>query len=79
MKETKRHTHKNIIDGRKRFIGCIQKTGENDLDKLRVNDSGHNEGHILSIEKVQRAVRWTLNDYNYCSSISAIYMLQGLN
>ena len=38
----------------------------------------HYNNHILTIEKVQRrAVRWTLNDYNYCSSVSA--MLQDLN
>ena len=41
----------------------------------------HYNTHILSIEKVQRrAIRWTLNDYNYCSSVSAIIiMLQDLN
>ena len=27
-------TLKNVIDGRRRFIGSIQKTGEDDLDKL---------------------------------------------
>ena len=33
-----------LIDGRKHFIRHIRKTGENDFDKLLVNDSGHNEG-----------------------------------
>ena len=31
----KQCTCKNVIDGRKHFIGCSQKTGENDWDKLR--------------------------------------------
>ena len=44
--EKKQHVHKNVIDGRKPFIGHIRKTGENDLDKLQVNDSGHTEGTI---------------------------------
>ena len=35
----KRHARKNVIDGRKPFIRCTQRTGENDLNKLRVNDS----------------------------------------
>ena len=50
--ETKKKTmrmRKNVIDGRKHFIGCLRKTGENDLDKLRVNDSGHNEGTICLV------------------------------
>ena len=42
----KRRTRKNVIDGRKPFIRRIQRTGENNLNKLRVNDSGHNEGTI---------------------------------
>ena len=29
---TKRHARKNVIDGRKPFIGRIRKTGKNDLD-----------------------------------------------
>ena len=40
---------KNIIDGRKAFIRCIQKTGIYDFDKLWVNDSGHNEGTIYLV------------------------------
>ena len=40
---------KNVIDGRKLFIGRIRKAGENDLDKLRVNDSGHNKGTICLV------------------------------
>ena len=45
MKETnkqrrkKRRARKNVIHGRKPFIRCTQRTGENDLNKLRVNDS----------------------------------------
>ena len=34
----------NIIDGRSHFIRCIWKTGGNELYKICVNDSGHNEG-----------------------------------
>ena len=48
----KKKTHvrvKNVIDGRKHYIGRLQKTGEKDRDKLRVNDYGHNEGtHLFS-------------------------------
>ena len=40
---------KNVIDGRKPFIGHIRKTDENDLDKFRVNDSGQNEGTICLV------------------------------
>ena len=42
----KRRVRKNVIDGRKDFIGCIRKTNENNWNKLRVNDSGYNEGTI---------------------------------
>ena len=50
MKERKKRcARKNVIDGRKRFIGRIRKTGENDLDKRRANDSGHNEGIICLV------------------------------
>ena len=45
----KKRVRKNVIDGRKPFIGRIRKTGENDLDNLRVNDSGHNEGTICLV------------------------------
>ena len=40
----KRRARKNVFGGRKPFIRHTQRTGENDLHKLRVNDSGHNEG-----------------------------------
>ena len=51
MKETKkqekkRHVRIKVFGGRKPFIRRRQRTGENDLHKLRVNDSGHNEGTI---------------------------------
>ena len=50
-KETrkKRHTRKNVFGGRKPFIRHTQRTGENDLHKLRVNDSGHNKGTICLV------------------------------
>ena len=42
-KEEKRNdVCKNVIYERKPFIRPIQKTGENDLHKLRVNDYGYN-------------------------------------
>ena len=40
---------KNVFGGRKPFIRRTQRTGENDLNKLRVNDSGHNEGTICLV------------------------------
>ena len=56
MKETnkqrnkkKQRTRKNVFGGRKPFIRRTQRTGENDLHKLRVNDSGHNEGTICLV------------------------------
>ena len=36
--------HKNVIHERKPFIRLIQKTSENDLHKLQVNNYGYNEG-----------------------------------
>ena len=45
----KRRACENVFGGRKPFIRCTQRTGENDLDKLRVNDSGHNEGTICLV------------------------------
>ena len=42
--EKKRRARKNVFVGRKPFIRRTQRTGENDLHNLRVNDSGHNEG-----------------------------------
>ena len=45
--QRKNNAHiKMFTDGRKHFIGRIQKTGENDLDKLQVNNYGHNDGTI---------------------------------
>ena len=44
-------THKTVIDGRKHFIGHMQKTGENDLDKLQFNNSGHNEGTVCLVNR----------------------------
>ena len=38
-KKKKQRTRKNVIDGRKPFIRRIRRTGENDLNELRVNDS----------------------------------------
>ena len=53
MKDTKKkwHTHKNVIYGRKHFIGCLHKTSEDayDWDNLRANDSRHNEGTICLV------------------------------
>ena len=46
QRNKKNNAHKNVIDGGKHFIRCIQKTGENDFDELQVNNSGHNEGTI---------------------------------
>ena len=37
---------KNVIDGKKHFIECMQKIGENYSNKVQVNDSGHNQGTI---------------------------------
>ena len=50
-KETrkKRRARKNVFGGRKPFIRRTQRTRENDLHKLRINDSGHNEGTICLV------------------------------
>ena len=48
-RKKKQRACKNVIDGRKHFIGRLRKTDENDLDKLRVNNSGHNEGTICLV------------------------------
>ena len=50
-KETrkKRRARIKVFGGRKPFIRRRQRTGENDLHKLRVNDSGHNEGTICLV------------------------------
>ena len=37
------HVKMLLMEGSINFIGCLQKTDKNDLDKLQVNDSGHNE------------------------------------
>ena len=41
-----------LMEGSALAIGRIQKTGENEnnLEKLRVNDSGHNEGTICLVD-----------------------------
>ena len=51
MKARKKRTRKNVFDGRKLFIRCTQRTGENDYNKYRVNDSGHNEGTICLLNR----------------------------
>ena len=44
-KQRKNYMHeKKIFDGRKPFIGHTQRAGKNNLNKLRVNNSGHNKG-----------------------------------
>ena len=50
-KKKKRRAHKNVFGGRKPFISRTQRTGENDLHNLRVNDSGHNEGTICLVNE----------------------------
>ena len=45
----KQCSHKNVIDGRKPFIRHTQRTEENNLNELRINDSGHNEGTICLV------------------------------
>ena len=45
----KRRACKSVFDGRKHFIGHIRKTGENDLNKLHLNNSGHNKGTICLV------------------------------
>ena len=49
QRRSKRRARKNVFGGRKPFIRRTQRTGENDLNKLRVNDSGHNEGTICLV------------------------------
>ena len=41
----------NVIDRRKHFIRCIQKTGENDFNEIWINDSGHNEDIICLVNR----------------------------
>ena len=48
-KEKKRRARKKVFGGRKPFTRHAQRTGENDLDKLRANDSGYNEGTICLV------------------------------
>ena len=45
----KRRARKKVFGGRKPFIRRAQRTGENDLNKLRANDSGYNEGTICLV------------------------------
>ena len=47
--EKKRRARIKVFGERKPFIRRRQRTGENDLHKLRVNDSGHNEGTICLV------------------------------
>ena len=49
QRRSKRRARKNVFGGRKPFIRRRQRTGENDLNKLRVNNSGHNEGTICLV------------------------------
>ena len=52
MKQTNKEKNDacvSVIDGRKHFIRHLHKTGEDDWDKLRYNDSGHNEGTICLV------------------------------
>ena len=48
-KKKKPRARKKVFGGRKPFIRRTQRTGENDLDKLRANDSGYNEGTICLV------------------------------
>ena len=59
QRRSKRRTCKNVFGGRKLLIRRTQRTGENDLNKLPVNDSGHNEGiyHLFS-----KRVNWCQGD-----------------
>ena len=60
MKQRKKQrTHKNVFGRRKPFIRCTQRTGENNLNKLSVNDSGHNEG---SYRLFSKQVNWCQGD-----------------
>ena len=50
IKGKKRRACKNVLmEESTSYIECIQKTGENNFDKLCVNDSGHNEGTICLV------------------------------
>ena len=49
QRRSKRRVRKNVFGGRKPFIRRTQRTGENDLNKFRVNDSGHNGGTICLV------------------------------
>ena len=44
-----RRARKNVFGGRKPFIRRTQRTEGNDLHRLRVNDSGHNEATICLV------------------------------
>ena len=44
-----RKKRRNVFGERKPFIRRTQRTGENDLHNLQVNDSGHNEGTICLV------------------------------
>ena len=60
IKETKKKQQANVIDGRKPFIRHIQRTGENDLNELRVNNSGHNGDGFSSVGTRTGAIKLTL-------------------
>ena len=49
--KNKRCARKNVIDGRKHFIGRLHKTGEDDWDNLRDNDSRHDKGIIYLVNR----------------------------
>ena len=49
--ELEKNTHKYVIHGRKPFITPKQKTGENDLHELQINDCGCNEGTICLVNR----------------------------
>ena len=48
-KKKKPRACKKVFGGRKPFIRRALRTGEDDLDKLRANDSGYNEGTICLV------------------------------
>ena len=48
-KQRKTYTCKNIFDRKEALYRAHTKTGENDLNKLRFNNSGHNEGTICIV------------------------------
>ena len=60
MKETnkeekKRRARKNIIDGRRAFIGYLWKTRAMDINQLQLDDCWYNEGTICLVDKLMGA------------------------